>query len=82
MRKRYEAVMLLVGLLGWWGFVYPDLCLTEETCEEESYEEETEEEADESSFWERGLKVGDLCIKSRAAEYVYQIREKKEQKRD
>lgn len=28
------------------------------------------------SFWEEGLKIGDLCIKSRMAEYVYQVKEK------
>lgn len=39
MRKLYEAVVILMGTVGWWGFVYPDLCLTEDVYEQE-YEEE------------------------------------------
>ena len=35
MKRICEAAVLLIGTLGWWGFVYPDLCLTEETCEQE-----------------------------------------------
>ena len=35
MKKLYETALILFGTLGWWGFVYPDLCLTEETCEQE-----------------------------------------------
>ena len=34
MRKICEAVFLFVGTLGWWGFVYPDLCPGVEAYEE------------------------------------------------
>lgn len=65
MRKIYETAVILIGTLCWWGFVYPELCLTED-----AYEQEAEAE-------DAGFKVGELRIKSRAAEYVYQVREKK-----
>ena len=58
MRKLYETAVILFGTLGWWGFVYPELCLTEDV-----YEEKSE--------WESG----EICIKSRIAEYVYQVKE-------
>lgn len=38
MKRVCEAAMLLIGTLGWWGFVYPDLCLTQDAYEQE-YEE-------------------------------------------
>lgn len=38
MKRACEAVVLLIGTLGWWGFVYPDLCLTKDAYEQE-YEE-------------------------------------------
>lgn len=60
MRKVYEAALILFGTLGWWGFVYPELCLTEDV-----YEERTEAE------WE----LGEVRIKSRITEYVYQVKE-------
>lgn len=58
MRKVYEAALILLGTLGWWGFVYPELCLTGE-----AYEEQARWEPEE------------ICIKSRIAEYVYQVKE-------
>lgn len=90
MRKIYETAVILIGTLGWWGFVYPELCLTQDAYEQESeaqtndWEEgdikEQDVQAKESgqggNFWEDGFKVGGLCIKSRAAEYVYQVKEK------
>lgn len=75
MRKIYEAAVIVIGTLGWWGFVYPELCLTQDAYEQEAEEERIE--ADQSEcFWEEGLKIGDLRIKCRAAEYVYQVIEK------
>lgn len=47
MRRICEAVLLFVGTLGWWGFVYPDLCPVEEVYEEETYEQDDEQEAHE-----------------------------------
>lgn len=81
MRKIYETAVILIGTLSWWGFVYPELCLTEDAYEQEE-SAQMEDDAHKDSFWEEGIKVGELCIKSRAAEYVYQVSEKKSQKRD
>lgn len=61
MKKIYEAAIILLSTLGWWGFVYPELCLTEDV-----YEEKTEAE------WV----FGEIRIKSRIVEYVYQVKEK------
>lgn len=132
MRKIYETAVILIGTLGWWGFVYPELCFTEETCGQESDagQLETDEmarigtadqvgegqrEAGNIVFWEAdqakpgsaakeeasqipegdvrinagrdggesgdgsikseragGLWLGDVCIKSRLVEYLYQ----------
>lgn len=47
MRRICEAALLFVGTLGWWGFVYPDLCPVEEVCEEETDEQDYEQEAHE-----------------------------------
>ena len=111
MKKLYETALILFGTLGWWGFVYPEFCLSgdryeqeasagEETEEQESSEmeaqtdgkkvvcmeaegdvsepseagEERQEKGTESCA-ETGLKVGDICIKSRIVEYVYRIPE-------
>ena len=98
MRKIYETAVLLIGTLGWWGFVYPELCLTQESYEQEAapWEEEAaepeedggsrdmreKEQGQTGSFWEDGFKIGGLCIKSRAAEYVYQVKEKDAEEKD
>lgn len=47
MRRICEAALLFVGTLGWWGFVYPDLCPVEEVYEEETDEQDYEQEAHE-----------------------------------
>ncbi len=64
MRRLWEAAVLLMGTLGFWGFVYPEFCLTEE-----NYRTEASCEAEEEVTGE----AGKICIKSRALEYVYQI---------
>lgn len=90
MRKIYETAVILIGTLGWWGFVYPELCLTQDAYEKECEtqaegqeegvfrEKEIEEQGgcQEGNFWEDGFQVGTLRIKSRAVEYVYQVKEK------
>ncbi len=90
MRKIYETAVILIGTLGWWGFVYPELCLTQDAYEQESEAESNGQEDEnvqgkdiqeqkddqEGNFWEDGFKIGELRIKSRAAEYVYQVKEK------
>ena len=73
MRRLMETAIILMGTLGFWGFVYPELCLTQET-----YECETEEE-DDVAFWEKG---GTIRIKSRALEYIYLIKEKTDTKKE
>jgi len=44
MRKIYEAAVLFLGTLGWWGFVYPELCLDGEVYEETVREQDPSEE--------------------------------------
>lgn len=57
MLKRWiETTILVIGTLGFWGFVYPELTLTEDTY--------IEEEADVREG------TGELRIKSRALEYI------------
>lgn len=106
MRKLYETAIILVGTLGWWGFVYPELSMTEEAYvqEAESQEQQAEREVKEEQRAESqeqdaerkvqkeqdtgcglesigeslagaGLQIGDIRIKSRLAEYVYQVKE-------
>lgn len=79
MRKILEAAVLLVGTLGWWGFVYPELCLTGDV-----YEQEYDGEADAEMPPEKGQAKegenmseaektsGTIRIKSKILEYVYQ----------
>ena len=82
MRRLCETAVILIGTLGWWGFVYPDLCLTQEAYEQEAETQEDgdmalqNQESESKSIWKSGVKVGELRIKSRAAEYVYQVKEK------
>ena len=91
MKRFYETALLLIGTLGWWGFVYPELSEMTESCVQENVQEETEitvpetaEGEDWVSFVERvirnlgssGISNGDVRIKSRIAEYLYQEKEK------
>ena len=104
MKRFYETALLLIGTLGWWGFVYPELSGMTESCVQENVQENVQEETeitvpektegeDWVSFVERliknlggsGISNGDVRIKSRIAEYLYQEKEKEsgyeEQKR-
>lgn len=108
MRRIYEAAVILVGTLGWWGFIYPELSMVTESCvqEAEAEAQEAEAEAQETEaeiqgeetkapaekpsrrgkadsivkigeeLGSTGITSGNLCIKSRIAEYLYQGREK------
>lgn len=72
MRRVLETAMLLMGTLGFWGFVYPEFCFTQETCEVAEQEEKNEEiDIDEFFSGEKEVR-----IKSRVFEYVYQVKEK------
>ena len=73
MKRLYETAIILIGTLGWWGFVYPDLCLTQDAYEE-SCEAEVEIRSRELKD-EPGVQIGKLRIKSRIAEYVCQVKE-------
>lgn len=98
MRKLYETAVILFAAIGWWGFVYPDMCLTEDVYEQEYEEEQTqeqeqvqvqtirlerkqpktvphkEEKPEGQELGEQGWKIGNICIKSRIVEYIYQER--------
>lgn len=70
MRRVLETAMILMGTLGFWGFVYPEFCLTQETCQVEECEDEISEGEEE------------ICIKSRFLEYVYLVKEKTDREKD
>lgn len=72
MKKVLETAMILMGTLGFWGFVYPELCLTQETSSIES-EEDVENFLDGE---------GKIRIKCKALEYVYQVSEKEDTEKD
>lgn len=79
MKKIYEVALILIGTVGWWGFVYPDMCLTEDVCEQEYEEDEqlevsvTDAAADIETV-QSGIQIGSIRIKSRLVEYLYQER--------
>lgn len=80
MRRIFTTAIFLIGTVGWWGFVYPELCLTQDTYE-------MTEDAGGEDFC--GMEDGDMedylnlngkvCIKSRLIEYLYQEKEKQKQ---
>lgn len=72
MKRVFETAVILLGTIGWWGFVYPELYLTEEICQEEVLD-----------TLDTGIMVedfsgccGKVCIKSKVIEYLYQEKEK------
>ena len=78
MKRFYETAVILIGTLGWWGYVYPELSLTQQ-----AYVQETETnrltEADGvteilKELGSNGIEVGEIRIESRIAEYVYQVK--------
>ena len=79
MKKIYEGALILIGTVGWWGFVYPDMCLTEDVYEQEYEEDEqlevsvTDAAADIETV-QSGIQIGSIRIKSRLVEYLYQER--------
>lgn len=86
MRRIFETAVILAGTLGWWGFIYPELCMTEGTCETVSEENEIPEETDLSGKYrdidEFFAGKGNIRIKSRAIEYLCQVKEKRNNKKD
>lgn len=97
-RRVLETTAVIIGTLGWWGFVYPELCLLETSYEEEIQEDEEEPEDQQTkrvSFKNKekeDFKViitlpesdcgaeKEVHIKSKIAEYVYQIRSREAEK--
>lgn len=102
MKRIIETMVILLGTLGWWGYVYPELSLLEVPCEESEefydrlfyFDEKSgkEEDREKAPAEEKmsGLVIelprirGDgeqttdtIRIKSKIAEYVYQIRNQK-----
>ena len=79
MKKIYEVALILIGTVGGWGFVYPDMCLTEDVYEQEYEEDEqlevsvTDAAADIETV-QSGIQIGSIRIKSRLVEYLYQER--------
>ncbi len=82
MKKVLETAMILMGTLGFWGFVYPEFCLTEETYKVESVEdrevsgrergaEETEEDLDADGYGAENK----IVVKSKLMEYLFFIKE-------
>lgn len=89
MRRFFETAVIFIGTLGFWGFVYPELCITEETFEVEQAEDYVPRKEDMQSEPELYQDVydflnggGEICIKLRAVEYLYQVREKVSSKKD
>ena len=79
MKKILAVALILIGSVGWWGFVYPDMCLTEDVYEQEYEEDEqlevsvTDAAADIETV-QSGIQIGSIRIKSRLVEYLYQER--------
>lgn len=83
MKILLKTAVVLLGTFGWWGFVYPELSLTQGLYQEQ--ETEPEEETDQAKKGEpekeKALKA-EICgteqirIKSRLAEYVCEVRKK------
>ena len=117
MKRFYETAVILIGTLGWWGYVYPELSLTQQAYVQETetnrlteadgqteanrqteseVEETVRRKAEYGMRWKdtgksnssedetttgileelgsTGIDVGEIRIKSRIAEYVYQVK--------
>ena len=100
MKRFYETAVILIGTLGWWSYVYPELSQTQqayvqeaesgiqesgtgtrkaEMCKKKPRKSVQEIETGDAGILERlggeGIRVGEIRIKSRIAEYVYQVKE-------
>lgn len=88
MRKLLETTVIIIGTLGWWGFVYPELSMTEtetvsfaddsiagDTADGAANADVADSDAADSG---RAGNVKEIRIKSRLVEYVCEIKEKQE----
>lgn len=85
MRRVLETAVLVFGTLGWWGFVYPELSVTTGACEviqEDAEKKETEVTKAYEDMDEFLNGDGKIRIKFRTVEYLYQVKEKAENKKD
>ena len=78
MKRFYETAVILIGTLGWWGYVYPELSLTQQAYVQETETDRLTEADVVTGIMEElgstGIEVGEIRIKSRIAEYVYQVK--------
>lgn len=69
MKRIIETAVFFIGTLGWWGFVYPELCLTQDTYE-------IVEDADEAGICEEAggsmEESGETAYLKRTENYVTQ----------
>ena len=72
MKRILETAVLIMGTLGFWGFVYPELCVTDW---------EDDREAREEDVYDFLNGEGKICIKFRTMEYLYQVKEKTDGKK-
>lgn len=77
MRRILETAVILMGTLGFFGFVYPELCITDTV-----YETAEEEEASCRDVYDFLDGEGEIRIKFKAVEYLYQIKEKTDSKKE
>ena len=86
MKKILEYGLLIAGMVSYFGFVYPELILSEDAyllVEEEGAEYQIPyEEAKQLFLWEEAGQEKPVRIKCRITEYVYQVKEKIENKKD
>lgn len=78
MRHILEMAVIFMGTLGFFGFVYPELCITD-TVYETAGEEEEAACRDVYDFLDG---EGEIRIKFKAVEYLYQIKEKTDSKKE
>ena len=78
MKRFYETAVILIGTLGWWGYVYPELSLTQQAYVQETETSRLTEAGGVTEILKElgsnGIEVGEIRIKSRIAEYVYQVK--------
>lgn len=71
MKKILETGLMIAAACGFFGFIYPELCLIEDTCkivDESGYEKDV---YDMGRFWEiYDLPPEKIRIKSRLLEYL------------
>lgn len=78
MKRILEMAVLLMSTLGFWGFVYPELCVVGDAIETEG---ETIGESEQEDVYDFLNGEGKIRIKFKTIEYVYQVKEKTDGKK-